>query len=200
MIDLPALPPKTQATPIYLDKGGVLPGGLGAPDQRINRLGDRWGIAVTLPIVTHAKVGRQIVSRLVQAQRQGARMPWPLQGFDPGAPGPITVNGSNQTGSILIVDRGTPNYIAREGQFFSVDDGTGANHVLYMITAETTFNSSGQALLPIIPPIRVQHQDGNNCYLGTPMIEGFVQGDASQWDWIADRFTGPLSFEIHERR
>jgi hypothetical protein len=198
MIDLPPLPPKTQATPMYLDKGGVLLGGLGAPDQRINRLGDRWGIAVSLPIVTHAKVGRQLVSRLVQAQRQGARMPWPLQGYDPGAPGAIKVSGSSVTGSVLLIKGAQPGYIAREGQFFSIL--TGGGHVLYMVTAETSFTGAGTEPVPVMPPLRVNHLDNDLCFFGTPMIEGFVQGDSSQWDWIADRFTGPLSFEIHERR
>jgi hypothetical protein len=150
MIDLPALPPFTQATPLYIDKGGVLAGGLGAPDQRINRLGDRWGIAVTLPIVTHATVGRQIVSRLVQAQRLGGRMPWPLQGFDPGSPGNIKVSGSGQAGNTLLIKGATPNYVAREGQFLSVL--TGGGHVLYMVTAQTILTGIGTEPLPVWPP------------------------------------------------
>jgi len=197
MIDLPTWPQPASATPIYLDKGGILPGGGGASDQRLNKLGDRWGLSVTMPPMESPKVGRQWVSRLVQAKREGGRISWPLQGFDPGAPGDIRVNGIGQAGSTLVVDGATPNYVAREGQFFSII--TNGARFVYMVKTETIFNDLGQANVPITPPLRFEHLDNDVCEFGAPIIEGFIQGDQWQWDWAVKNLTMPLQFEIHER-
>lgn len=196
MIDLPDYPAPNGATPVYLDKGGITRGGLGAPDQRVNRLGGRFGLAVTMPVLPSAKLGRKWVARLIRAQEEGARMEWPQLDFDVGEPGTVRINGAGQAGSTLAVDGASPGYAFREGQFFSIITG-GAHHI-YMVTTETLANGSGQASLPIWPPLRVQHADNDLCEFRKPLIEGFVQGDVAQWELQLGNFIG-LQFEIYER-
>jgi hypothetical protein len=196
VINLPSRPSPANEAPIFIDQGSILRGGLGSPDQRVNRLGDRFGLAVTMAPMPDPKTGRIWVSRLIQAKSQGARMRWPLNNFDPGAPGDIRINGGAQTGSTLAIDGATPNYVFREGQFFSII--TNGSRFLYMVSAETIANNSGQANLPIWPMIRGAHLDNDVCEFGKPMIEGFVQGDTWQWEWALANFTH-LQFEIHER-
>lgn len=150
-----------------------------------------------MPPLQSPKVGRQWLSRLIQAKQEGGRMVWPLMGFDPGGPGSILVNGAGQDGSTLNVDGATGNYVFREGQFFSIV--TSGVHHIYMVAAETIANDAGQAALPISPVIRVQHADNDVCHFGKPMIEGLVQGDVMQWNWAIGNLAY-LNFEIHERK
>lgn len=182
--------------PFLIDAGGVLKGGLGAPDQRINRMGSRFGVAVTMPPMRSAKQGRQWVAALVRAQADGARMRFPQPGFDPGAPGTPQVNGSGQAGSTLSIKAAATDYIFRVGQFFSVL--TGGAHYVYMVATETITGISGVAAVPIVPMIRAQHLDSDPIHIGPPMIEGFVSGDERQWVLSVGGITS-LEFEIRER-
>lgn len=196
MIDLPEYPSPNGAAPIYLDAGGILKGGLGAPDQRINRLGSRFGIAVTMPPLPTAKLGRIWVARLIRAQQEGGRIEWPLLDFEPGSPGNVLIAGAGQSGTTLNVDGATPNYVFREGQPFSIF--TDDRHHMMMVATETIASGSGTAALPLASPIRVQHADNDPCHFGKPMIEGFVIGDQRQWQLALEHYVS-LEYEIHER-
>jgi len=122
-------------------------------------------------------------------------MAWPLQGFDPGTPGDILVAAAGAAGRSLQVKAATPNYVFREGQFFSVVI-TG-RHFLYMITAETIASVTGTATLPIEPMIRVSPPLNAVCYFGKPMVEGFIMGDAFGWEMALANFVG-ISFDLAE--
>lgn len=195
MIDLPDWPTPNGADIALVDFGALLTPALGGPVQRVNRMGSRFKISVSMPPLTSAKVGRQWVSRLVQGKSEGVRMPLPLLDFDPGLPGTVLVNGAGQSGSSLIVDGATPNYIFREGQPFSIL--TGGKHHLYLVAVETIANGSGQATLPITPMIRRAHADNDSCYFGEPMIEGFISGDELSWNLSVEHVIG-IRFDISE--
>jgi hypothetical protein len=195
MIDLPETPAPNGATAALIDFGSFLTPPLGGPVQRIDRLGTRLKLTVSLPPLRSAKEGRIWVSRLIRGKLEGARMPWPLLDFDPGAPGNVLVNGASQAGSSLIVDGATANYVFREGQFFSIE--TNGVHHIHKVAEETLANSSGQATLPITPMIRVSPANNDVCHFGKPMIEGFIQGSELAWEMALGGFLG-LSFEIHE--
>jgi hypothetical protein len=197
VIDLPTFPQPASATPFFMDPGGLVKGGLGAPDQRINRLGGRFGISIELPVMQYTATARQWVSKLNQAQTNGGRIKFPQMDFAVGSPGTVLINGAGQSGSTLIVDGAAASYPFKDGQFFSIV--TGGVHHLYHVTADTTANGSGQASLPIFPPLRVQHADNDVCNFASPMIEGFVMGDQRQWDLAIGNFAS-ISFEIHERK
>lgn len=195
MIDLPDFPSPNDATPSLVDFGAFLTPALGGPVQRVNRMGTRFRISVSMPPMTSRQVGRVWVSRLVRGKQEGVRMPYPLLDFDPGSPGTVLINGAGQSGTSLIVDGATPNYIFREGQPFSVL--TSGKHHLYMVSAETIASNTGTATLPITPMLRRQHLNNDPCYFGEPMIEGFIQGDELSWNLSLEHLIG-IQFDITE--
>lgn len=194
MIDLPLDPSPRGATPALMDFGAILRGPLGGPLQRVDRLGNRWRISVTMPPLKGA-VARIWLARLVRGKSEGVRMPLPLQGFDPGAPGSPLVDGAGQAGRALAIRNATPNYAFREGQFFSIV--TGGRHHLTMVDGEVIVGADGKATLPISPALRVQHLDGDALAVGGPMIEGMIVGDELAWEMQLAHFTG-LSFDVEE--
>jgi len=195
MIDLPDYPSPANAAPALVDFGAFLTPSLGGPVQRVERMGSRFKIAVTMPPMLNPKLGRQWVARLIRGKQEGARMAWPLQGFDPGNPGDIKVASAGAAGRSLPVKAATPNYIFREGQFFSVV--VTGRHFLYMVTAETIASATGTATLPIEPMLRVSPPVDAVCWFGKPMVEGFIQGQEFAWEMALANFVG-MGFELAE--
>jgi len=195
MIDLPDHPSPAAAAPALIDFGAFLTPSLGGPVQRVQRMGSRFKIACTMPPMPNPVLGRQWISRLVRGKHEGARMAWPLQGFDPGTPGTILVSAAGAAGRSLPVQGATPNYVFREGQFFSLE--IFSRFYLYMITAETFASATGTATLPIEPMLRVSPPAGAACHFGKPLIEGFIMGEAFQWEMALANFVG-MSFELVE--
>lgn len=195
MIDLPDYPEPSDANPGLIDFGSFLTPSLGGPVQRVDRMGSRFRIAVTMPPMTSQQTGRQWVSRLLQGKKEGARMPFPLLSFDPGLPGNVLVNGASQAGSSLVVDGATPNYAFREGQFFSIVNS--GKHHLHMVTAETLASNTGTATIPIFPMLRKSPADNAVCHFGQPMIEGFILGEEWAWNMSVEHLLG-IEFQIVE--
>src|SRR3546814_3371142 len=69
VIVLPSDPAPNGATPMLRDFGGTLTPFLGGPEQRINRLGTRLGIRVSMPPMRNGDNGRIFVSRPLQAKQ-----------------------------------------------------------------------------------------------------------------------------------
>jgi hypothetical protein len=158
-------------------------------------MGSRFRIAVTMPPLPSVKLGRQWVSKLIQGKSQGARMPFPLLSFDPGLPGNVLVNGASQAGTTLIVDGATPNYVFREGQFFSIV--TSGKHHLHMVAAEVIASNTGTATLSIAPMLRKSPADNDVCHFADPMIEGFIIGEELPWSLSIEHLIG-LEFQLVE--
>jgi len=195
MIDLPEYPSPAGATPGLLDFGAFLTPSLGGPVQRVERMGNRFKISCTMPPMPNAKLGRQWVARLVRGKQEGARMPWPLLGFDPGSPGAVLVNAAGQSGRSLAIKGATPNYTFREGQFFSIV--INARHYLYMVTVEVIADATGVATLAIEPMLRLSPPANAVCNFGKPMVEGFIMGDSFAWEMALANFVG-VSFDLVE--
>ena len=195
MIDLPDYPSPNAASPRLVDFGAFLTPSLGGPVQRVERMGSRFKIAVTMPPMRNEKLGRQWVARLIRGKQEGARMAWPLLGFDPGTPGSPKVHLAGQSGRLLGVKTATPNYVYREGQFFSIL--TNGRHYLYLVSAETIADATGFAAIPIEPMLRVSPADNDVCHFGKPMVEGFIQGQEFAWEMALANFVG-MGFELSE--
>ena len=205
MIDLPEDPAPQGADAALVDFGAFLTPSLGGPVQRVERMGTRFRISVNLPPMFHepeqngpdaGQSGRKWLSALVRGKQEGARMPFPMLGFDPGTPGTVLVNGADQSGRTLIVDGATPNYPFRDGQFFSVE--TGGQHFLHMVVEEAFASAGGGATLSIEPMLRRSPTDNSPCHFGKPMIEGFIMGDEMMWNIALANLVG-LSFDLVER-
>lgn len=195
MIDLPDYPSPVSAVPALVDFGAFLTPALGGPVQRVERMGNRFRLSVTMPPMRSEKLGREWVTKLVQGKQEGARMEWPLLGFDVGSPGDVLVSGAGQSGRTLTVDGATANYIFRAGQFFSVE--VSGQHYLHVVTAEAIFDGVTPLPLAIEPMLRVSPADNAACHFGVPMIEGFIMGDEFAWQMSLADFVG-ISFDLVE--
>lgn len=195
MIDLPEYPSPNGATPRVLDFGGFLEPASGAQVQRINRMGNRYAVAFTMPPLTNQKHGRIWVNRLVRGQQEGARIEYPLLDFYPGTPGNFVVDGNGQAGKTLHIRGGTPRYAFYEGQPFSLE--IGGQHYLDFIAAGTIADASGDATITLTQMLRAEPSDGDPLHISKPMIEGFIMGDQLSWSILVERLIG-ISFEIHE--
>lgn len=193
---LPTSPAPQVATPSVVDFGSTLTPALGGPEQRINRLGNRWRLAVTMPPMQNKDEGRVFISRLVRGRSEGVRMRFPLAGFNPGSPGSPNVQGSGQAGRILNLSGFQAGYTVKEGQFFSIE--TNGTHYLHQADGEVTADGSGVAQLTINPLLRVSPGNGDVCHFAQPMIEGLVEGQEWQWDYALD-YTVGIEFTIKER-
>ncbi|UYY60102.1 hypothetical protein [Sphingomonas sp. S2-65] len=195
-IALPSSPGPASAEPAYLEWGGTLRPVFGGAMQKLLRLGDRFAIDVTMPKLRTEAAGRVWVSKLIQAQRQGAIFEWPQLGLDIGNPGAPRVNGGGQAGSAINLRGFAPGYQVRDGQFFSIIHG--GRYYLEMATADVAADGGGNVVLPIAPMLRMQPGNGAICDFN-PKIEGLIEGDSRSWTLDVARFVG-LSFRIVEAK
>lgn len=195
MIDLPSYPPPASAEPVFIDAGATV----GATvEQRVEKIGSRFGLSVSMPPMRGDKLGRQWIAKLLQGKSEGVRIAWPLQGFKPGVPGAVKVNGAGQSGRTLVVDGASANYVFRAGQPFNHVPADG-EELLYFIAEEVIANGSGQATLTIEPMLRLEPADNDNLEFGAPVICGFLEAGDLPWSLSIAKWTG-LGFGLRERR
>jgi hypothetical protein len=176
---LPSKPGFRSGKPRLIDFGVTVTPPMGGPAQRLNRLGNRFGLDITFATAGAAGTGRVLVSRLMQGLTQGVLFYFP-QDLDPGdvGYGPC-VNGASQTGSHLQL-RGFPaEYQVVEGQFFSLVYG--GRRYLHAAATDGIAGNDGTLNLPIFPMLRVSPNDGAICEFAGPLIEGFLSGQSLEW-------------------
>ena len=179
MIELPSEPGPDGARPSLMDFGLTVTPPLGGPEQRIERLGNRFRTEVTFPPQPPEKAG-VFISRLVQAKSLGLRVPYPLLEAQ-GLPGAPVVDGADQTGTSLAVRDLTPHYAAKERYWLSIEDADG-NHYLHLCTQNVVADATGNAVLSIWPMLRARFADGAKVHLAQPMVQGFPEGDETSWE------------------
>jgi hypothetical protein len=192
---LPSDPMPNTAVAELLSWGGVLTPPLGGASLRINRLGDRFRITITLPPRISGDILRVYLARLRRALTQGALMAFPQPGLVIGNPGAPVVNGSGQIGSTIKLRGFVPQYVVREGQFFSIIHN--GRRYLHAASADMQASNSGTMDLPIDPLLRILLADGDVCEFAQPMIEGFLSGDSLAWTYTRAKTTPP-TFTITE--
>lgn len=193
---LPSSPGIRAAVPSLIDYGGLLKAGLGGPTQRLNRLGSRHALKISLPPMPSEPDGRLWASALRRAMQDGALYPFPQDRFSVGSPGAPLVNGAGQTGSTLVMDGFTPSYAARAGQFFSIIHN--GRRYLHSATADTSANGSGQISLPIFPMLRISPADNAVCEFAAPMIEGWLDSGHFDWNLLLEPYVQIPDFTITE--
>lgn len=179
-IYLPDWAVQNDAQPYLRDFGSVLTPFLGGPEQRINRLGTRFGLQVTLPPAPSGNEALTIQSRLLQGRADRLVMEWPQPGFDVGDPGAPLMAAAVAAGTALPIKGMTPGHLLREGQFLSIIH-LGRRYV-HMIAANATVAGDGTATLSIFPMIRTSLAINDVVEIARPMIEGLVSpGDELSW-------------------
>jgi hypothetical protein len=203
---LPTFPGPAGADPYFLDAGGVQRGLAGGEDMRLDRLGDRFGLTVTLaPMrwngLTNAQrvdAARVWVARLIQGKSVGAVFPMPQPDFTP--PGNKTtvataaVSGASQ---VNVTNTGAAVTLL-EGQFLEHTRAATGRQYLYQVRADTTLPANAAAILPLWPRIRGPMAVGDDVELKAPTIEGLVIGDQLAWSLAINRLA-TMSFRIEER-
>lgn len=195
MIELPPGVVPNAMQPALIDFGGVQRPSSGAAALRLNRPGNRYRCAFSIPPTQMNGHGRVIVSRLIRAKSEGLRLPFELTGVSQGSPGQPVVDGAGQAGMTLSVRGLTPHYTAREGYWMSVV--TAGQHYLHNIAGNVSAGDSGRAALPLSEMLRTPFPDGATIHLGKPMIEGLVVGDEQVWS-ISLAHHLSIEFEIEE--
>lgn len=185
------------ATPRFLDWGGLMQPVLGGQGQRLDRLGSRHAIDVTVPPMAIEPDGRLWISRLKRGKTEGVRMEFPQVDFPIGLPGSPLVDGAVAGGTTIPAKGFAASYAIREGQWFSVVHG--GNRYLHSIAAAATAGGGGAASLTIHPMLRTPLSNNDVLEFAIPYIEGELEGDEFAWTLEMARTVG-LSFTIKEIR
>lgn len=194
-VTLPTCPYPTDYQVLLRDFGAVLTPFLGGPEQRINRLGMRFGLRLTMPPMD-ADEGMVYLSRLLQGRQSTVILPWPLLDFDPGTPGAPLVSAAVESGTAIPIKGLTPGYQVKEGQFLSVIH-SGRRYV-YMFTADATANGSGNLSAAIFPLLRTALSTNDVIEIAQPKIEGLVMpGEEISWQIGLDN-AREFSFSVLE--
>lgn len=194
MIELPAGVVPNYVGPALIDRGGYQGG---AVVTRVDRLGNRYRVAVGLPPIRNQDIGRVVVSRLLQGKTEGMRIEWQLAGIDQGSPGAPRIKGAGQSGRNILIDGCRPGYGVSEGFWLSIE--TDGQHYLYNVAEPATADGAGEMTIKLTPPLRKPPADNDVIHLQKPMIEGAVMGEEQAWDYSLAHHVG-ISFEIQEAR
>lgn len=192
-VTLPETMPRTVEW-TAVDFGGVQRGAVGGAAQRVNRLGNRWSVTVTLPPMA-VRDAAEWSADLTAGLRAGVL--WRIrQKLVTGAPGNVLVAGAGQGGTSLIVDGMTVGHAWKKGQMLSILTG-GRRYVHQLSAAGAT--SSGSATLPVEPPLRVSPADNAVVEMAKPWIEGLLVAVPPH---LAEpgRIAGGFAFTIEEAR
>lgn len=191
---LPSSPGPRSAKPSLVSFGTLLVPFLGGPSQRINRLGTRWALMVSMAPMLTEPLGRQWVSALAQASENGAIMAVP-QDIDVGSPGVPRVSAAVGSGMALPLKGMTAGYQLKEGQFLSIIHG--GRRYLHMVTAALTIGAGGTGTAAIYPMLRTALSNNDVVEIAEPMIEGWIDG-AFDWSILQSPMVQLPDFTITE--
>lgn len=196
VIEMPDWAVPNNAEPYLRDFGTILTPFLGGPEQRINRLGTRFGLRVTLPPMPTRDKALIIQSRLLRAREDRLRMEWVQPDFDTGTPGAPLVSATVASGTSIPLKGLTAGYTVKEGQMLSIVKG--GRRYVHMFAADGQVAAGGALTATIWPMIRASLANNDVVEIAKPMIEGLVSpGDELSWQVSVDRLAS-FSFTIAE--
>lgn len=195
MIDLTGLK-CSGADVTMMDWGANLDPVLGGVSQRISRLGTRFAIDFTTPLMRVEADGRKAITLLQQAKRDVARVEYPQAGFKVGSPGSPVVSGAHTGGTSLTITGATPNYAIKIGQALNITVADRA--YLYFAAEAVALNGSGAGVVTLTTPMRTHLAGGEAVTLNKPVVEGFIDGDSFAWTIQLAQTVG-LQFRVTER-
>lgn len=194
-VTLPTTPAPRSVTPRLVTARAELRSAFGGSTQRISRTGSRWAYDVELPPMTAASALAWITAF---SETDTCILNIPEPGITIGSPGTPLVNGGSQTGSSLITDGWSADYVIPQGKWLSVS--VSSLLYLHVTTASTTASGGGAATLPIFPPLRASPDDNAALNVNPAKIEGFLtMGDAA-FGISINRLVEGFAFSIEERK
>jgi hypothetical protein len=182
------------ATPFYVDAGGLLSGPVGSVDQRLDRLGDRFGCNFqTKPM--KGDEARVWIARLIRGRKEKARIKFPQPGATLTSGSTAVYDAAAANAEVAHINSAPANF--REGEFLSfVHSG---KYYLHQLRANAAAYIDGvHSALTVQPPFRTPLSAADVVYFGEQaVIEGYVINDEQSWDIDQARIYG-LGFSIRE--
>lgn len=204
MIILPTNIGPNGAEPYFIDSGGWQVPSIGVGDStRVDRLGDRHGISVSLPAMRwnddrrgiHA---RQWVSRLKRGVAEGVRLRFPQPGFMPATAATATIAVNQVAQAVLVqITGGGADATLLEGMFVSLVRASDGSRFLHSVNADVVLDANGAGLVGLHPRLRHAPKAGDLVLLHYPEIDGRLIGDRQSWTLDLARTVG-LQFEVEE--
>ncbi len=192
-LSLPTTPPPAKVTPRKIDASGNLSSAFGAGDQRLERMGTRWALDVTMPPMRYVDA---VEFSDLEALGTTCIFPIPQPGLEVGTPGVGLVDGAGQSGSTLSLKGLTANYAFKKFQWITVI--TSGVRYCYRVGSAAVVAPDGTVDLPLSTMLRKPHGDEDVVKIADPEIEGFVSVEEGAWTVGPDRLVY-LSFTIQER-
>lgn len=193
-VTLPTDPAPAGAEPLLVDFGGELTPFLGGPVRRLNRIGTRLALRVTMPPI-RGDVARQFQVRLLRGKQEGAVIEWPLLDLDPGSP-PSPAIAASSTGTALSLKGLGAGYAFVEGQPISVVSG--GRRAMHLTTGAVIASGGGTATVGVFPPTRWTYAVDDVVEVAVPKIAGRVSpGDELSWSMALEHTMG-FAFSVVE--
>lgn len=204
MKDLPTYPGPKSAALRPIDAGGWQEAVLGGDDIRLDRLGNRFGLAVTMPpmkwdTIDGVSAARVWASRLTQGIEEGVRMEVPqpdfdLSSFDDGTARPtgaVAAQASEFAGSWLGAGR-----TYYEGQLVTVVRTSTGKRYLHQLREGFVVDGGGLATVKLWPRLRTPLDNTDRLNFATPTIDGRLV-DPQPFDMTEIRTIG-VAFDVQE--
>jgi hypothetical protein len=191
-----------EASPRFIDRGGVLEATLGGPDQRLDRLGSKFGASFNVKPMK-GEDARIWIARLIRGRSEKASIKFPQPGILIEWPGDGVIGVGAAANAVSIsVNRNIAGEVGkriREGEFISIIHA-GVRY-LHQATADAPIVGLGGgiygAVIAIQPPLRSALVVNDVVEVLMPTIEGYVRGDERSWTIDNAKIYG-LQFDIEE--
>ena len=194
-LSLPSTPKPRNMAPYLVSRRDEQSPPQGGSEGRTTRLGSKWAIRFTMPLMTYAEA---MAWTDLETEADTVLMSIPQLGLTIGTPGAPVVDQAGQLGNTLNVRGCTAGFQVVKGQWVSVV--TGGRRYLYRMREDAQADGSGDIALPLRPLLRVAPADGDTVEIAAPKIEGFVRDlPANAFDTNSAGHVPGLQFTIRER-
>lgn len=198
-ITLPTSPGIVTATVTRISEGVAQSGALGGISRYIQRNGSgRHRMAVTVPPQALGDTAASWSAKLAQAlnSERIVRLGVPQLNDSFTSITGALINGAGQTGSTLAIDTASPGTATvKAGRYFSIITSS-ISYLLQNVTDVTLSGGAGTLNLDCLLN-RFSPADNTAIEFNTPIIEGYLGGDAESWTRELIIAQG-LSFTIEE--
>lgn len=195
-IILPSMPAPREAEPFFIDAGGWQKPITIGDATRIDLLGDKFGLNVTMPPMDE-ETGLKWISRLNNGRSHEVIMEYPQYRLPPISKFAARPNGAHVAQTTILTITNMLNATIQEGRFFSVF--AHGRYWLHQSASETITVDGNSIALPIIPRTRKIYPNNANVDFDTPKIQGILEGNVNSWT-ISNAMHIGLQFEIMEAR
>ena len=108
------------------------------------------------------------------------------------------MDGAGQAGKSLDIRGLTSAYAFKEGFWLTITGADGTSY-LHSVSEPAVATAGGLATVQIEPMLREAFIDGAVIELGSPFIEGFIDGDSWSWAVPVNRLIA-VAFSVEEYR